>query len=871
MRMTISTHVERDFAIRRSELISSIDYEIFLNLPGGSEFYEGKTIIRLEFTSGSKALDLDFISHKIQSIKVNGSETIAFTHHKNRLSIPKDCFACIPEDGQHRIEICYQNRFDKNGMGLHRYMEPGKDQEFIFSDLEPAECQRVFPCFDQPDLKASFTVSLETPGSWTVASNGSLKKSLERGQRCLHSFHPSLKISTYLFCLIAGDYEVLEDLSSKIPLRLFYRPSMREFIPSEEIFSLTQKSLDHFESLLGIDYPFDKHDQAFVPEFSGGAMENAALVVFTEQYLPRHQLTTAEEFDFAGTIVHEMAHMWFGNLVTMKWWNDLWLNEAFATYFGYILLPEVSRFQDARLYFCQEVKSRALQQDQLSTSHPIISDCPDTVQAFANFDCITYEKGAAVVGQLLHLLGHEKFMQGVLQYLKDFAFDGSTWKDFLSSMQAQSALDLQSWADDWLQNAGINTVFVEPVTSNAELISLKITQLAPAEHPRLRTHKMRVALYQDQPEKPMVPYEVLDLTYQGATTEIQIPSPSRIPDFVLPNFDDHDYVKARFEPDSLNFASSRYTRFEDPLVRQLILNSLNSMVEDAVVNPLYCLKWIWNTLEKEPLENLAVSMLSSFYAYYSSFLSSDLEQILAPRIRERALESLGCKTLGYDLKDQWFYLLRRSILTLEDSKVLESAIEDQSLGGLKLDLEKQWSVVCLLAALKHPQAKRDARILMDRDSSDRGEKRFFEIAISLSKDKLSCFKELIHNKERSADSARSGMRAFFHRLQKKENLPVLEPYFDHLLQVQSERDMVFSKDYCSVLFPFCFLDQSLAHLDRFLKRDLPAALKRALMENRDQLKKRQRSLQRFKTHPDSKLLNLDHQAPLSDGLWQEFS
>ena len=190
---------------------------------------------------------------------------------------------------------------------------------------------------------------------------------------------------------------------------------------------------------------------------------------------------------------------------------------------------------------------------------------------------------------------------------------------------------------------------------------------------------------------------------------------------------------------------------------------------------------------------------------------------------------------------------------------------------MKLDLEKQWSVVCLLAALKHPQAKRDARILMDRDSSDRGEKRFFEIAISLSKDKLSCFKELIHNKERSADSARSGMRAFFHRLQKKENLPVLEPYFDHLLQVQSERDMVFSKDYCSVLFPFCFLDQSLAHLDRFLKRDLPAALKRALMENRDQLKKRQRSLQRFKTHPDSKLLNLDHQAPLSDGLWQEFS
>jgi aminopeptidase N len=867
--MIISTNLKRDFALRRSAEINSVDYEIFLNLPGKSEFYEGEVELKICFASMPESLDLDCITCEIREVRVNGRLTQSFTYSDNRLSIPNQCFLPTPDGTEQRVRILYKNRFDKNGMGLHRYLESSKDQEFIFSDLEPAECQRIFPCFDQPDIKGCFTLKLETPASWTVASNGTLIESKTEGKRTLHYFKTSLKLSTYLFCLIAGNYALQENLGSKTPLRIFYRPSMEAFIPSQEIFNLTQKSLDHFESYLGIPYPYEKYDQAFVPEFAGGAMENAALVVFTEQYLPKHRLTTAEEFDFAGTIVHEMAHMWFGNLVTMKWWDDLWLNEAFATYFGYVFLEDVSRFKEARLYFCQEVKSRALEQDQLSTTHPIVSDCEDTLQAFANFDCITYEKAASVVQQLIYLLGEEKFRNGLREYLKHFSFAVSTWQDFLHFMQAESTLDLKRWSHDWLQTAGVNTVSVEPSYSEKQLKSLRIKQFASQKHPVLRTHKMRVALYQDHPKTPMLPFEILDLTYQGSVTEVEIISKTLAPDFILPNFDDLDYVKTEFDPDSLDFAGWNYPRFEEPLVRQIILNCLNSMVEDGNLSPLYFLKWVWNTLEQEPLENLAVSMLASFSQYFSSSLSGETEKALAPQVREVALESLGSKTIGYDLKDQWFYLLLRSTLEMKDSAIFEMAVENQNIAGLELDLEKQWSVARLLAALHHPQAEKDARILMDRDGSDRGEKRFFEIAISLSTDKISCFEELIQNKDRSTDSAKSGMRAFFHRLQESENRPILNSYFDRMLEVHKERDMVFSKDYSSSLFPFFFLRESLEHLDKLLASPLPITLERAMKENRDRLKKRQKRLTRFKTHSGSISISLKHQAALSEGRWQK--
>ena len=574
-------NLTRDQAIERAVLVTVDNYRIKLDLTDGSgapgeRTFRSVTTVTFDALAGADTV-IDIAAEQVRSATLNGIE-IDVSGYDESAGIPLNIV-----DERNVLVVDAECAYSQTGEGLHRFVDPVDSEVYLYSQFETADAKRMFACFDQPDLKATFDIIVTAPANWEVVSNGATV-SVENG---VHTFATTPRMSTYLVALIAGPYarwdDVYSDEHGDIPLGLFCRASLAEFMDAERLFTQTKQGFGFYHQNFGVPYAFGKYDQLFVPEFNAGAMENAGAVTFLEDYVFRSKVTRASYERRAETVLHEMAHMWFGDLVTMRWWDDLWLNESFATFASVLCQSEATEFTEAWTTFANAEKSWAYRQDQLPSTHPVAADIPDLAAVEVNFDGITYAKGASVLKQLVAYVGLDNFLAGLRDYFEARAFDNATFDDLLSALEKASGRDLSDWGSQWLRTTGLNTLRADfDVDADGRFIRFAIRQSGAAPGAgETRVHRLAVGVYADDGAGKLVRVHREELDVEGELTEV--PALQGVPrgKLILVNDDDLTYCSLRLDEESLTTALSRIADIAEPLPRTLVWSAAWEMTRDA--------------------------------------------------------------------------------------------------------------------------------------------------------------------------------------------------------------------------------------------------------------------------------------------------
>src|ERR1700729_4208026 len=543
----VTANLTRDEARARAELITVGSYQVELDLTGGDTTFRSVSTIEFACSSPGAGTFLDLAATLVHAMTLNGAPVPASAFDGDRIAL--DGLAA-----ENTLVVDAECAYSRSGEGLHRFADPADGNVYMYSDLETFDAHRVYACFDQPDMKAAYELTVRAPEDWLVVSNMAPDREgggpATGGTRLWH-FPPTPVMSTYITHVSAGPWHVVRDEHDGIPLGIFCRQSLARYLDPDEIFEVTRQGFDFYHAAFGIKYPFGKYDQLFVPEFKEGAMENAGAVTFLEDYVFRSRVTDFSRESRGETILHEMAHMWFGDLVTMRWWNDLWLNESFATWAGTAAQAEATKWRHAWTTFTTAWKAWAYKQDQLPSTHPIAADIPDIHAVEVNFDGITYAKGAAVLKQLVAYVGYDNFLAGVRKYFAAHAYGNATLADLLSALEETSGRDLGSWSREWLETAGVNTLRPSyTVDSGGRFASFLVVQEAAASHPVLRSHRIAIGLY-SLTDGRLTQTELIETDVSGASTEVPTLIGHARPDLVLVNDDDLSYAKIRLDEHSL--------------------------------------------------------------------------------------------------------------------------------------------------------------------------------------------------------------------------------------------------------------------------------------------------------------------------------
>jgi aminopeptidase N len=572
----VASNLTRDEARDRSSLISVESYQVDLDLTTSPDTFASITTVAFTCRHPGESTFIDLTAQRVRDITLNGHPVApdAFGHDRIALSGLAD---------RNELRVVADCVYSRTGEGLHRFADPVDQAVYVYSDLETSDAHRIYACFDQPDLKATFELTVTAPEGWTVISNEAPDQAgqpADAGATRWH-FPPTPVLPTYVTAVAAGPYYGVVDEFEGIPLGIYCRQSLAEYLDPAEIFEITRQGFGFYHETFGVRYPFGKYDQLFVPEFKAGAMENAGCVTFAEYYVFRSRVTDAERQTRAEVILHEMAHMWFGDMVTMKWWDDLWLNESFATWASLVAMTDATRFTQAWTSFAQGSKAFAYRQDQLSSTHPISADIPDIAAVEVNFDGITYEKGASVLKQLVAYVGRDRFVAGVRDYFARYAWRNATLTDLLTALEAASGRELAGWSKSWLETAGVNTLrprFL--VGADGRFTSFEVHQEAPPSHPELRPHRIAIGLY-DRAHGAITRRHRVEIDIDGAITEVPELIGHARPDVVLVNDDDLTYAKIRLDEQSLRTVIDGIAEFTDSLAAALCWAAAWDMTRDA--------------------------------------------------------------------------------------------------------------------------------------------------------------------------------------------------------------------------------------------------------------------------------------------------
>jgi len=577
----VTSNLTREEAAARSALITVASYQVDLDLTShgdGDATFGSVSVIRFGCAVPGSSAFVDLTAPAIREITLNDVPVGPDAFDGDRITLTG-----LAADNV--LRVVADCAYSRSGEGLHRFTDPADGRVYLYSDLETFDAHRVYACFDQPDMKATYQLAVTAPADWLVVSNMApessdpdgetqvsrrgagvawtdergtseegrrrLKRAPEASGKALRwQFPPTPVVPTYITAVAAGPYHVVRDEHDGIPLGVYCRQSLAGYLDPGEIFAVTRQGFDFFHASFGIKYPFGKYDQLFVPEFKEGAMENAGCVTFVESYVFRSRVTEFAREARGETILHEMAHMWFGDLVTMRWWDDLWLNESFATWAGTLAQAEATRWTSAWTTFAQLYKAWAYRQDQLPSTHPIAADIPDIEAVEVNFDGITYAKGAAVLKQLVAYVGRENFLDGVRKYFAAHAWGNATLADLLAALEETSGRDLTTWSEQWLKTAGVNTLRPAYSLEDGRFAEFAVQQEAPATHPVLRSHRIAIGLY-DRTADGLVRRQRVETDVAGPRTVIPELAGQRRPDLILVNDDDLSYAKIRLDDHSL--------------------------------------------------------------------------------------------------------------------------------------------------------------------------------------------------------------------------------------------------------------------------------------------------------------------------------
>ncbi|WP_327702846.1 aminopeptidase N [Streptomyces decoyicus] len=852
------TNLTRDEAQRRARLLTVDAYEVDLDLSGAQEggdadgsghgTFRSATTVRFDSAEAGADTFIDLVAPAVHEVRLNGEALDAGEVFKDSRIALTGLRA-----GRNELRVVADCAYTNTGEGLHRFVDPVDQQAYLYTQFEVPDARRVYASFEQPDLKATFQFTVKAPEGWTVISNSPTPEPSDNIWR----FEPTPRISTYITALIAGPYHSVHSTYEKdgrtVPLGIYCRPSLAEHLDAEEIFAVTRQGFDWFQEKFDYAYPFAKYDQLFVPEFNAGAMENAGAVTIRDQYVFRSKVTDAAYEVRAETILHELAHMWFGDLVTMEWWNDLWLNESFATYTSIACQAYApgSKWPHSWTTFANSMKTWAYRQDQLPSTHPIMAEINDLDDVLVNFDGITYAKGASVLKQLVAYVGMDEFFQGVQAYFKAHAYGNTRLSDLLGALEETSGRDLKTWSKKWLETAGINILRPEiEVDAQGVITSFAVKQEAPAlpagakgtvsddaAPPRgvLRPHRIAVGAYELEGGK-LVRTERIELDVDGELTAVpQLVGKARPAVFLL-NDDDLSYAKVRLDEESLKTVTEHLGDFTESLPRALSWASAWDMTRDGELATRDYLSLVLSGIGKESDIGVVQSLHRQVKLALDLYAAPEWRETGLATWTAAALEQLRAAKPGSDHQLAWARAFAASARTDEQLDLLQGLLEGtEEISGLAVDTELRWTLVHRLAATGRADEKTIAAEL-DRDKTSAGERyaASARAARPTAEAKDGAWASVVESDQLPNSLQESVIGGFVQTDQRELLAPYTAKYFAAVKDIWNSRSHEMAQQIAVGLYPALQVSQeTLDATDAWLASAEPsAALRRLMTESR---------------------------------------
>ncbi|ARC56437.1 Aminopeptidase N [Frondihabitans sp. 762G35] len=827
-------------AQERRSLLDVQSYEVDLDLTRGAEVFGSTTTVTFSAKPGSSTF-IDALTRTVHSVTLNGDALDPSTV-SDGVRIQLDGLA------EHNVlTVVADAEYTNTGEGLHRFVDPVDDEVYLYSQFEVPDSRRVFAVFEQPDLKATFQFTVTAPARWEVVSNSITPEPTVEGSDPATAvatwvFPPTAVMSSYITAIVAGPYDVVRSqLTSsdgrEIPLGIFTRKSLSEHMDSDYIFEKTRQGFAYYEEKFDYPYPFDKYDQLFVPEFNAGAMENAGAVTFTETYVFRSKVTDAIKERRVVTILHELAHMWFGDLVTMKWWNDLWLNESFAEWASTISTAEATEWTEAWTTFQAMEKSWAYRQDQLPSTHPVVATINDLEDVQVNFDGITYAKGGSVLKQLVAWVGIDAFYAGVAAYFKKHHHSNTELKDLLTELETTSGRELTSWSEKWLETAGVNTLR-PAIETDAEgvITSFAILQEAPADYPTIRPHRLAIGFYDlDERGESLVRVHRVEIDVDGERTEVPELVGRAKSALVLTNDDDLAYAKVRLDEESLATAIEHLSKIHNPLARAIVWGSVWDATRDAETAPSDYVRLV--------LANIATETESTTIRTTLTQLAQVARSYVAPSRRGETITAVGDglwalaqgAEAGSDAQFQFVKFFANVASTEEHGDTLQGLVDGTvSLPGLEIDTDLRWELLeGLVLVGRAGDAEIDAALAADNTANGAQAAARARATIPTSDGKLRAFASVVDSDELPNAIVRATSMGFQHTNDPSILRPVVSKYFDSLTGIWESRSYHIAETLVAGLYPAGLADAELVTAAQAWLESHPEtpALRRLVAEN----------------------------------------
>lgn len=839
---------------RKSIVQYPIQYSVDLDLTQGDTTFVSTSTIQFGAKAGESTF-LDLIADEVTAVTVNGESvepSEVFADSRIALNNLRE---------RNEVVVTALCRYSTTGEGLHRSVDPSDGNVYLYSQFEVPDARRVYAVFDQPDLKAVFTFSVLAPCSWIVTSNMPVERTEDTDQMTLDgtlgtkpaehakrwTFAPTPTMSSYLTAICAGPYAewrttYQNEDGRTIPMAQYCRQSLKDDFAKDVdyLFDITKKGFAFYAKTWGVPYPYAKYDQIYVPEYNAGAMENIGMVTIRDSYVFSSKVTDALAERRVVTVLHELAHMWFGDYVTMKWWNDLWLNESFAEFTSTLATAEATEWHDAWATFCSGEKSWALNQDQLSTTHPIVAPINDLNDTYVNFDGITYAKGASVLKQLVAYVGRDKFFEGINHYLYRHAYSNATLNDLLTELEGTSGRDLKTWSAQWLEQAGINTIATDLHTAQDGTISeLTLHQFAPTDHPVLREHRLAVGFYnEDEESGKVVRTDRIELDVAGEATTVTGAAGKPRPQFLLTNDDDLTYTKLRFDDESLAFATANLYRFDDALARAVIWLALWDMTRDGELAASdfidTTLKLLSTETESTTFRYALACLSTTVWHYTDRTKRAAIAQHTAQALLDLAKQAPAGSDMQFQLisayltygveGDSAFADTVRGLLS--GSRVLE---------GLELDNNFRWSLVRALSSIN---AIDEEDIQQELERKDTTENREFALAARAARAtadaKAWAWNEALHDEVLTNSQLESVASGFASTPSPELAEPYVKEYFDSAEWIWNHKTFHMAEALLEGLYPRYADPATLVELgDKWLAShaDADNALRRLISAN----------------------------------------
>ena len=836
--MDTRNNLTRDEARTRAGLFTDIHYEVSLDLTRGDETFGVDTTIRFRCASAGVTSFVDCLAASVDWIEVNGRPQPASTFDGARIAL-------LDLAESNVVKVVGSGAYQHTGAGLSQFKDPVDGRVYLHTQFEPFDAHRLFPCFDQPDLKGTFRFSVKAPAGWEVVSNspadppGGAATDGAAGAR-LWTFQTTARLSTYVTAIVAGPFHVVRERHGGIDMGIYCRQSLAQYLDAAEIFEITRQGFDFYQRVFDYPYAFGKYDQLFVPEFSAGAMENAGCVTFAEGMIYRSKVTESAREWRASTILHEMAHMWFGDLVTMRWWDDLWLNESFATFMAVLALTRATRFTNAWTTFANEEKASARRQDQLPTTHPIAANVVDVESTHLNFDAITYEKGASVLRQLFAWVGEDPFFQGLRRYFRQHAFANADLQEFLAAVGAGSGRDLHAWSKEWLETAGLNTLRPLLEHDGNRLVELTVEQEAELGWPTLRSQRIGVGLF-DLDEERLTRRRRVEFDVTGASSDVPAVAGELVPDLLLLNDGDLGYAKIRLDDQSMDTVTRHLASLDDSLARALCWSAAWDMVRDAGLAARQYLPLVANNVHGETdigVVQALQAQCESATDIYGDPANVPQARELIVRLAERSLEKAEP---GSDLQLVWARTLISASRTPAQHALVRGILDGSiPYEGLQVDIDLRWHIVRSLASegvIEPAEIKAE----LERDPTDAGRRHAAGAlaARPTAEAKAEAWRLIVEDPTQPLATLRAIMRGF----QQPTQRPLLEPYADRYFETLGpfwkSRIIEVALAFARGMYPSLVIgERVVSQTETYLRTQAPPGpVQRILLEGQDQMRR----------------------------------